>query len=109
MFVTLVRHIYPEQRSFLLLDFPEIDAQVSLNIAECCALEKKKKKRENSYILVRKSLVYEECVSVGIQMYKMRVIYARAADLFVYGHSLTHSYMPDDIVGRALSCTNHKK
>ena len=30
------------------------------------------------------------------------VIYARAADLFLYGHSLTHSYMPDDIVGRAL-------
>ena len=27
---------------------------------------------------------------------------ARAADLFVYGYSLTHSYMPDDIVGRAL-------
>ena len=34
---------------------------------------------------------------------------ARAADLFVYGrtliHSLAHSYMPDDIVGRGLFST----
>ena len=33
-------------------------------------------------------------------------LFVRAADLFVYGHSLlqsfTHSYMPDDIVDRAL-------
>ena len=33
-------------------------------------------------------------------------LFARDADLFVYDHSrmhsLTHSYIPDDIVGRAL-------
>ena len=34
------------------------------------------------------------------------VIYACTSDLFVYGHSVTHSYMPDDIVGGA-QCTVH--
>ena len=29
--------------------------------------------------------------------------YARIADLFVYVHSLLHSYMPDDIAGKNYS------
>ena len=31
-----------------------------------------------------------------------RVIDARDVDLFVYGHSFLHFYMPDDIEGREL-------
>ena len=42
----------------------EIDALVSLDRAECFALEKI---RKNSYIVVRKSLVYEACVSMGFK------------------------------------------
>ena len=64
----------------------EIDALVSLDRAECFALEKKKKKkkkkkktRKNSYKVVRKSSVY------GVEILCC-VIYARAADLFVYVH-----------------------
>ena len=44
----------------------EIDELVSLDKAECFELEKKKKKkaRENGYIVVLKSLVYEPSISV---------------------------------------------
>ena len=45
----------------------EIDALVSLNIAECFALGNT---RKNSYIVVRKSLVYEASVSVGLKCTK---------------------------------------
>ena len=77
----------------------EIDALVSLDREECFALEKKKHLHSSSKIVSLRSLRF-----CGIQMYKINfvchVIYARAADLFVYGHSLLHFYMPDDIVGR---------
>ena len=79
----------------------EIDALVSLDRAECFALEKKKTKKlhSSSKIVSLRSLRF-----CGIQIYKInfvcRVIYARVADLFVYGHSPLYSYMPDDIVGR---------
>ena len=54
---------------------------------------RKKKLHSSSKIVSLRSQRFR-----GIQMYKVncRVIYARAADLFVYGHSPLH--MPDDIV-----------
>ena len=79
-----------------------IDALVSMARAGCFALEKKKHAKQlnsSSKIVSLRSQRFR-----GIQMYKIslcRVIYARAADLFLYGHSL---YMPGDIVGR----TTHK-
>ena len=45
----------------------KIDALVSLDRAECFALEKT---RKNSYIVVRKSLVYEASASVGFKCTK---------------------------------------
>ena len=46
----------------------EIDVLVSLDRAECFALENKNTK--NSYIVVPKSLVYEASVSVGFKCAK---------------------------------------
>ena len=76
----------------------------------------KKKTRKNNYIVVQIVSLRSQRFR-GIQMYEInfvcRVIYApvadlmhalrtclfpRAADLFVYGHSLLQSHMPDDIV-----------
>ena len=68
----------------------EIHPLVSLDRAECFAIKKKTRKKK-LHRHARKSLVYEVSVSVGF-------IHARAVDLFVYGHSLLHSYMPDDMV-----------
>ena len=49
----------------------EIDALVSLDRVECFALEKKKKKTgKNSYIVVRKLLVYEASVIAGFKCTK---------------------------------------
>ena len=87
----------------------------SLDRAKCFAL--KKNTCENSYIVLQKSLVYEASVSVGFKCTNKfcvscdlctlhTCLFARAVDLFVYGHSLLHSlthfYMHDDIVGRTL-------
>ena len=80
-----------------------IDALVLLDRAQSSALENKT--RKNIYIVVRKVLVYEANISVGFKCTKYilcRVIYARAAGLFVNGHPLLHSYMSDKMVGRAL-------
>ena len=70
----------------------EIDALVSLDRAECFALGKytQKQLHSSSKIVSLRSHRFR-----GIQMYKINfvccVIYARAADLFVYGHSLLHA------------------
>ena len=45
----------------------EINALVSLDRAECFALDKT---RKNSYTVVRKSLVYEASISVGFKCRK---------------------------------------
>ena len=47
----------------------EIDSLVSLDRTECFAIEKKKKTRKNSYIVV-KSLVYKASNSVGFKCTK---------------------------------------
>ena len=81
----------------------EIDALVSLDRAQSFALENKT--RKNSYIVVQKLLVYQASIFVAFKCTKYIlccVIYARAAGLFVYGHPLSHSYMSDKMVGRAL-------
>ena len=48
----------------------ELDALVSVDRAECFSLEKKNKKRKNSYIVVRKWLVHDASVSVGFKSAK---------------------------------------
>ena len=58
-----------------LVDLPkhyihEIDELVSLDRAEYVLDLKKKKKRKNSYIVVRKSLVYNTSISVGFKCTK---------------------------------------
>ena len=67
------------------------DSSASFSRQSGMFCDKKKNTQKKLHRHARKSLVYEVSVSVGF-------IHARAVDLFVYGHSLLHSYMPDDMV-----------
>ena len=91
----------------------EIDALVSLDRAECFALEKKKNKtKQNTQKQLHSS---SKIVSLrsqrfrGIQMYKInfvsRDLCTRCGPVCLWKVTLTHThcYMPDDIVGKHYS------
>ena len=69
-----------------------------------------KNTRKNSYIVVSKIVSLRSQRFCGIQMYKInlsRDLCTRCGPVCL--RTVTHSYMPDDIVGRPLYCTTNKK